>query len=522
MSSIFFGRSRWVSIIHLLCFIAAGGLLIYFIVQKYKLGLTRYFDADELAYLNWTSHILQGSLPYRDFLYQLPPGFLLALAPILNLSQEPRFFLIGGRIFAFVIQVSLTLVIGILFWKMRKSWIAVFASLFFAFLPLPSDKLLEIRPDTLGVFFVMLGSFFQILWMEKEEKKYIHVYMFLAGLSYGFSVFILQKTIPHVFIATIISFIWLYNKKKTNILPYIFGLCILFIGLGMWALMNNLSRQTWYFLIHFPTEAAQMANVYYIPPWQFFEFSNIYYGSGAWNLGYIGNQIIWIVGLLVAIIRFLTSLFQKNPNESYGELLLSGAFLIQVLFFIYLSPFKHAQYLIPLAVFVSFYAADFLDILWQNAKKSRITLVIYGLAICIGFLFIYHGYNAVNIGKLNWTNKKEHKDLDTILQTVPRSEYVFDLIGLTLIYPQPYFVSCLPFGQFSQYLSIILPSLTEALGRTDTRYIYQGEAKRVMTLSQSDQEYIRAHFTPVLNDVLLVRNDEVDQFLLRLKLYETR
>lgn len=79
-----------------------------------------------------------------------------------------------------------------------------------------------------------------------------------------------------------------------------------------------------------------------------------------------------------------------------------------------------------------------------------------------------------------------------------------------------------PTGQMAPYVSRPFPFLIPALEETETKYIYQGEAKRVHTLTSTDQEYIYTHYTPVLNDVLLVRNDEVEHFLLRLKAYETR
>jgi len=47
-------------------------ILIFF---RYKLTLTRYFDADEFAHLHWGYSFLTGEKPYTDFFYIFPPYF---------------------------------------------------------------------------------------------------------------------------------------------------------------------------------------------------------------------------------------------------------------------------------------------------------------------------------------------------------------------------------------------------------------------------------------------------------------
>jgi len=80
--------------VEIVLFVFAFLLLLYLLYEKYRLGLVRYFDMDEYAYLNWTAHMVSGDMPYRDFLYQLPPGFLIILAPVFFFSRDPTFPLI--------------------------------------------------------------------------------------------------------------------------------------------------------------------------------------------------------------------------------------------------------------------------------------------------------------------------------------------------------------------------------------------------------------------------------------------
>lgn len=494
----------------ILLFVISVILLGYFLYQKYQLGLVRYFDMDEFAYLNWTSHMVQGSIPYKDFLYQLPPGFLLMLAPVFLFSQNALSPLVGGRVVAFFVQCSLILVTGLIFWRVRRRWTAIFACLILAFLPLPADKLMEIRPDTAGVLFAMLGTLFQIMWMEREENKSTTLSMLVSGFFYGVSVFILQKTIPHVAVAAVIVGVWALriqpgNRIKT-LLPFVIGGIALFVPFVFWVLTQQIGPLVWYLLTKFLPEYTQIAKNYPIPANQFFFYYYYYYGAGSWNVGFILNQVIWIVGVLMGILRLLTpNVFGKKYVLS--ELLLSGVFIVQLVLFIYYMPFKHPQYLIPLAVFVAFYAADAIDEVWQRIVQSPISLFIGVIGFFVLFSLLVRGYNNVNDAKFTLTNTYEKKSLQTMLATIPRNEYVFDLVGLSLYYPQPYYVSCLMVGQFSGYISMKLPSIAQALVQTKTKYIYQGNQRRIMTLLPEDQAYINERFHAVGDGSLFVRND---------------
>jgi len=475
---------------------------------------------DEFAYLNWTSHVVQGSIPYRDFLYQLPPGFLLLLSPIFFFSHDPLSPLVIGRIVAFVIQALLIGVTGLVFWQVRKSWTAIFAAVFLAFLPIPADKLLEIRPDTVGVLLVMLGTYFQIVWMEKEDKKHIPLLMFFSSLCYGLSIFMIQKTVPHVGIGTLIAFVWIYQQgKKYSVLdnlkkitPFVIGGIGCFVVFALWAMSQGLGSTVWYSIIKFPTESARMARDFAIPPWFFFNYNEIYYGKTGLNWGFILNQIIWVTGLIMGGIRLCTPFVLRGKRGSYSEILLAGVFFVQVFFFLYYMPFKHSQYLIPLAVFVSFYSAEALFELWTYSRKAVGTIALFAIFIG-GLLFVMlQGYRDVNGVKFFWTNDYEKITITHLLRTIPTNETIFDLVGVTLYYPQPYYVSCLPVGQFSNYLSISLPSVQGSLIRTNTKYVYQGAAKRIITLTPEDQQYIEANFAAVGDGALLVRNDIVKTF----------
>lgn len=509
---------KWMTrVIAFICYASSVVLVVYFLFVKYRYALFRYFDMDELAYLYWTAHAARGNLPYRDFLFILPPGYLFFLAPLFFFSTDPIFTFFAARISSFVVFTLLVIVTMFIFFLLRKRWTAIIAGLFLVFLPLPYDKFIEVRPDTIAALFAMAGTFFQILWMERNEKRTRTVLAFLSGFCYGLSVFLLQKTIPHVVVATLIVFMWVNTHKRDKfrtMFPFIFGGCILFSLFFVWAIMTGNFVQVWYSITQLPSEVAQMGKDFPLPPLNYFLWTDIFFGKSGFNVGFLLNGWLWGTGLALAVLRFVTSMLSRKRNTLLPDILLSAICIVEALLFVFVVPFKHAQYLIPIAVFIALYLADGVDFLWMCAKRQLPTLFLFFLFF-IGLLPVFlRGYQDTTMVKFTWWNMSNQPDrvqLFTLLRTIPQKEYIFDLVGLSWYHPSPYYASATPFGQFSTYMSRPLPPLVHELVTTDTKYIYQG-GYRLHTLRLDDKDYILAHFTPVGDGSLLVRNDTIGEY----------
>lgn len=447
------------------------GVLIFFLWWHLRLGLTRYFDVDEFAYLHWAYNVFSGKIPYRDFFFYIPPGFLWFLAPMFAFfgGVAP---ILAGRVVAFSVFAALCAVSAILFWQVRKSWVAILAAVFLAFLPIPFDKLLEIRPDTLAMLLVMLGLLFQV---RKEN--------FLAGLLYGLSLLVLPKTLPQVLVGV------LFARSK----GFFAGLFLPWAVFGLWALSTGDSGSVWYSIMQLPKEVGvETARMFPMQPDLFFYPNATYYGENGWSVGLIVNHLLWAIGLGMGAIRLLVP---KNKTE----FVIAASLFSHVIFFFWIYPQRHAQYLIPIAVFVAWYVADFVNIIW---KKAGI-IYLFGL---IGLVFVFV---RVNGPKVAWDNKESLATIENIQKTIPTSEYLLDLDGRTLYYQDPYYICCLPFGEFTRFMSKQPPSLLEALEKTKTNYIFQGQLERTKTLLQEDQAYIQRYFLPIApgNPQLLVRKN---------------
>ena len=457
--------------------IVTGLVFLYLLWAKLELGLLRYFDADEFAYLHWAHNVASGKVPYKDFLLYVPPGFLYVLSLLFSFFQGTA-ILTAGRVFAWTIFVGIGIALGMILVLLRGDggnkgywghWGKFFLpGIVLSFLPLPADKFLEIRPDNLALLVGLIGL---VCHMRKKPLW--------AGVAYGTSLLILPKALPQVIVGVVVS----------PSLLLVAGIGLPLLLFGVWVSIFSDFGSIWYALTKLPVEINRIAEIFPILRWQFFYHNATYYGLPGVNIALVANHVVWLVGLTGGVVRLVTPWLGAKKNE----LLVAGSFFAYILAFMYVYPMRHAQYLIPIAAFVALYAADVLR-----------SVGLIGLVGVLGAMMYVSV--AVTTLKLAWTNRDDYKTLEAVLATIPKGTYVFDLTVATIYYQDPYYVSAVPFGQWEPYLSRPLPNLGEALTATNTRYIYQGRLERVQTLTQADQAYINAHFAPLAgNPSMLVR-----------------
>lgn len=497
-----------------------GILLLIFLLWKVQLGMARFFDADEFAYLHWAHNVFVGRIPYIDFLLYVPPGFLWMLAPLFTLVGGTA-ILTAGRVFAFVVFCGLVLAIMVLFWQVRKSWIALLAGAFLAFLPIPSDKFLEIRPDSVAMLFVLLGMIAHIsAFNQSAEYKFsgliqgkrlmVHWRWLWAGVWYGASLLVLPKMVPHVAVATAMVFVWGVLEDRGNAhmrkfrnaawAAFTAGLAAPFVGFVVWMVGT---AHSWgdvgvivYSLTKLPFEVNRLGNLFPMQPDLFFYPNSTYYGAFGISSGFIANHAVWLIGLITGSIRLMTPFLPHGKRGAWSEVLISGSFLVHIAAFMYGYPMRHEQYLVPISIFVAFYAADAVDIVWRCASRRVLGRVMFVGAYCVALVFMCRVAKVMYNAKMMHTNGGDRQTLAYALATIPNGSYVLDLVGSTIYYQDPYYVSAVPFGQWEPYLSRPLPSLADALERTLTKYVYQGKLQRVDGLSEKDRAYIQTHFVP--------------------------
>ncbi len=484
-------------------------LFLWMAMMRYQLGLVRYFDPDEFMYPHWAHNLFSGQIPYHDFFIFVTPGYLFFLAPLFLLGQGivP---VILARTTAWGVSVFLAFLLGAIYWNMRKSWVAILVPILFFLLPVPSDKLLEIRPDTLATLLAMLGLLFQLralasrpgLEATAEKRK-----LFLSGLCYGASLLVLQKLLPNVLVGAAVLFM-IFRKRIRSMGWSALGLGLPFLVFIVWTWATGSLNEAMYLVTRGAVEHAEAVALFNPTPFDFyFRPNSIYFGSEGYSLGFIVNSLMWFIAFAVACIRVIHVCIHRKLKKQASKLFIPLLFLVQIVLYVYSYPLKFPQYLIPAGVLVPLLLADGILYVWKKAGIYSLTLGMVTALLILGLWGAMQTFRAVTLPKFAWTNAPHLGKMKTMFSTVPMNEYVLDLEGRTTYYRDPYYICCLPFGQFAPKLSRPLPPLSAALQKTKTKYIYQAELPRIDNLLPADIAFIKRYYKSTNNGELWVAKE---------------
>lgn len=471
-------------------------LLLYFLYWRYKLGLVRYFDVDEFAHLHWGYSLFAGEFPYRDFFYLFPPFFLYPIAGIISIFGRTATSVIQARVFIFAVFCLTTIVLILIGKKMKNLETGLLAALILAIIPIPSDKMLEIRPDLVAVVLSLIGIYTFILGMEKKKN----IYLFISGLSFFTGLGFVPKT---VFYLLPVGVVWSYfiardlsrgplAKARSplirSLIRFLLG-ALIPILLLVFLLFSYGKPQ---FAIFSMTKVANsitatLGHKFYMRPDIFFYPNDTYYGLYGYSQPYWLNLAIYIIASLWAIHRFLSF---KNMRE----FLVAGAFFANLYAFVYIFPLKHAQYLIMIAPFIAYYFADFVNVI--PAKTG-----IHGFRVKHGMtvlLLIYLAYvgDTMYKQKIKWGNRSVLDKLNKILNALPAKTPIFDLTGETIFFPNGYYFCCLPYGQYEESLLFNLPDMESEFNKRGTQAVHAGGQERLNVLPNLQRKFIEEKFRP--------------------------
>jgi hypothetical protein len=404
-----------------------GVVSLVFLYWHLQIGLVRYFDVDEYAHLHWASHLFVGKLPFIDYLSFFAPAFHWFLAPIFLFGWGTTAPFITARVVSWIVFVSICITSALLYHEIRKNWLfATLTVLLLAWLPMPFDKYIEIRPDSLATLLTMLAILFQVYWMKQGKMRDA----ILTGVFYSLSLLVLAKMVPNIAIGVGIALLFAFStgpaagflpRKPTrgpllgspsarvtrffetllNIFKryikfnwpklkwFVIGLAIPLVLFGIWLLMLGNLPLVLYSLVKLPIEANKISKYFIMMPMLFFYPNGIFYGADGWNRILVTNHIVWIIGLFFGTYRLFTPFNYGGRKSWLIELLVASQFIIQVLFYVGYVPLKHAQYLIPIGVFVAFFAADAAQSLWEKVKFNKWMMPFYGGALIIFLIYIY-------------------------------------------------------------------------------------------------------------------------------------
>jgi hypothetical protein len=483
-------------------------ILLFLFVWRLRVSATRFFDVDEFTHMHWAAQMARGEKPYLDFFTFFPPGYYWFLRPLFWFYSGSADIFLAGRKLSFFVFLGILSALAFLFAKMRSKKYVLLPVVLLTFLPMPFDKYLEIRPDNFATFLGLVGVCASIVALDSSRKKISVLFWGIAGVCYSASVLVLTKMMPFATIGggiaglSILLSFWEHKKIQKTFLPAygcFLGMGIVGIFFLLWIVLFNNISAAWYSLLKLPFEANTINRFLIMEPHLFFFPNSSFYGGTGTGItkGLFWNHTIWLLGIVFGAYRLFTPFLagKGEKNKILRELLVAGIWGFSVWGYIYGFPLKHSQYLIPIAIFIAFYAADGIVLVLEKLEKKHI---LFSLVLLIGIgVALIPANQDVNAVKLSWTNENQLKELTQLIQTIPQTQDVFDLEGRMVFWKTPYAICCLSYGIFFDYISQKPLPLSQVLEEKKTPYVFQGDSGRFWAIPSGDVTYIKEHYAPV-------------------------
>ena len=203
----------------------------------------------------------------------------------------------------------------------------------------------------------------------------------------------------------------------------------------------------------------------------------------------------------MGVVRLFTPFVTANGDPPAGgrvwtELLIGGVSVLSIAGYIVFFPLKHSQYLIPIALFVCYYAADALSVVfdWFEKRGGTIAAMILLVGMCA---ILVHVAAQVNEPKLVYTNELQRAQTASLQKLIAPKTEVFDLEGRIFWAKNPYYICCVPMGEFMNDLTLKIPAVRDTLEKKKVAYVFQGDSGRMERLPSEDVLYIQMHYEPV-------------------------
>ncbi|OGG35649.1 hypothetical protein A2363_04440 [Candidatus Gottesmanbacteria bacterium RIFOXYB1_FULL_47_11] len=472
-------------------------LLVFLLYWRFRVSTTRFFDVDEFSYLHWTAQMARGEHMYTDFFSYFTPGFMWVFSPIFWIYGASARVFTAARGLSFVIFLSILTAVSYV-WGITRGWKwALLPAVILAFLPMPYDKLLEIRPDNLSTLLAIIGLIGEIRGIRENKNSW----WFVSGLAYSASLLVLAKTVPIVAVGAGIAVLSAISSKSFK------SLTLLILGLvGPWALFflgvaaqGNLDH-VWYSLTRLPFEVYKSPFNQFMDPTLFFFPNSSFYGGTDYIIttGLLTNHGIWILAVMIGVYRLMTPFLTANGNRKgiYIELLLALTFVIQVFGYIKLFPARHSQYLIPIAVFIAYYTADGLVLFFEFlARVGGIASLIVVMSLC-GCLLVFVT-QEVNVPKLIRSKTVQLAEIDLLMKSIPFSSRVVDMEGRMLFWAEGYPVCCLAIDSTLSFVTRRPPPLDQYLAVHPADYIWENDTSRYARLNPATFLYMQKNYEQV-------------------------
>ena len=460
-------------------------LLVLGILLLFKLStvLNRQFDPDELSYLHWAYLLSRGQLPYRDFFFYVTPLFPGFLSPLFFLPHSQNTAIVARLVLFGVYLMSLNVLFSLVKSQTKNIHIALLSVLLFVAFPMTFDKTIEIRPDMVMTLFFLMGTALLVRntgTTDQDSPVRPLLSLLVSGVFLSLSFLVMYKI---VFAAPALLFLLFLQKniKRSRAFLWFLGGALLPIAvLFLYLLKNNLVALFFNSVIH-DAGIVNVGNSSFpiwmtLSPWPL-----IYVTGGGWSVPWILNSMIWL--LMIPGILFL-----YKKNKTMGIFL--GVLLISAAGFLYLFPKPYVQYFIIPSIIASIGVASLVTGVSKKIEIGAITLM--SILLLLSFSMQTRDRAQPMAG-----NQEQLAVLTDVLSVIKPDEPVYDMVGSFVFRPDGYFICCHPYIQFSHLLKRPLPTLTESLIQTKTKFLVLDQKGYVFWIAKpEDLSFLTTHYLP--------------------------
>lgn len=359
-------------------------ILLGLIFLSFLLCFFQKFDHDEFEAVHTAWKIINNQVIFIDFFQQKPPFFHYLLIPLLKIFHDTITTLFVCKIFmlvAFSLTLFFTYKLANLIFGEKIAYITTILTVSCSFF---TDKLTEIRPDTLQIMLCMGALYFLYAYLvEKNFSKFLYSSIFL-----GLGFVILPKSI---FYLAIILLILLYEFIKKNVLFKEIFLYFTFVVLTIMPFYIHL-----FSIISFE---------------QYWFFNYVINANFLTELPHSKHLSNFIIQNLPLSILFPIGLFKLN-NEKQKQI---G--FISILFFmhVFLIKVPNKQYFVPMIPFIAMVVAN---LICKNLKGNYLYGMIFCIIIAPCLFFVMQIFYAQNFSQL--------KKIEYVLANTDKSDKVYD------------------------------------------------------------------------------------------------
>ena len=288
-------------------------LLIGMIVVSGLVCFKQIFDHDEFEAIHTAWKMLKGQTIYIDFFQQKPPFFHLTMIPLIKIFADTVKTIFACKIYCYILFLGIICASCFISKYVFKSKTILLTAIMMLSCTLFTDKLTEIRPDTLYIFLIMIS--FVFLYKDiKIKKSSLLISAVFAGLSFA----VLPKAVFHIAIIGVILFIRLILKKISlkDFFLYFLTMFIVIASFFMYFFSKSISIEDYWFFnftinYNFLGAFSPIKNMKLLLVTNFFLF--VYAVIGLFLLkGYRQKEICF-----AALILYFSVFLVNVPNRQY-------------------------------------------------------------------------------------------------------------------------------------------------------------------------------------------------------------